>query len=114
MIPRAAALVMTCVLAAAGPRDPFAPPPAPRVDAATPLQRIEVDRVRLVALVYRPVMRALLEDDAGVGYVASPGTAIGPRGGTVVAIERGRLRIREPAAPDDIVLTLRMTTAGGP
>ena len=105
MIRRAAALV-TCALAAASVRDPFAAPPAPRVEAATPLQRLEIDQLRLVALVYQPVARALLEDAAGIGYLAGPGTAIGPRGGTVVAIERGRLRIREPAAGDEIVIAL--------
>ena len=105
MIRRAAAW-LTCALAAASVRDPFAPAPAPHAEAATPLQRLEIDQVRLVALVYRPVARALLEDEARIGYLAGPGTAIGPRGGTVVAIERGRLRIREPAARDEIVLAM--------
>ena len=105
MIGRAAALAMA--LAVVGPRDPFVPPERPRTVAVTPLERIEIDRVRLVALVYQPVERALLEDDAGVGYVAVSGTAIGPRGGRVVGIERGQLRVREPAATEDIVLRLR-------
>jgi hypothetical protein len=110
---RLAAAVVGCWLAAAAAastRDPFAPPALPRVEAATPLQRLEIDRVRLVALVYQPVARALLEDEAGIGYVAAPGTAIGPRGGTVVAIARGALRIREPTAESDIVLELRGTS----
>ncbi len=104
---RRAAILLTCALAVAGLRDPFAPPPPPAVEPTTPLQRLEIDRVRLVALVYRPVARALLEDDHGNGYIAAPGVEIGPRRGTVVAIEPGTLRIREPAASDDVVLTLR-------
>jgi Tfp pilus assembly protein PilP len=106
MIGRAAALSLV-LAAVAGQRDPFVPPEGPRTMGVTPLERMEIDRVRLVALVYQPVARALLEDDAGIGYVAVTGTPIGPRGGRVVGIERGTLRIREPAAAEDIVLTLR-------
>jgi hypothetical protein len=112
---RGAAAFASCglaVAAAASLRDPFAPPPVPHVEGATPLQQLEIDRVRLVALVYEPVARALLEDEAGIGYVAGVGTPIGPRGGTVVRIARGKLRIREPAAPGEVVLELRATAEG--
>lgn len=111
MIVRVPAVMMTLALAVAR-RDPFVPPEPPAVVATTPLQRLEIDHLRLVALVYQPVARALLEDDAGIGYVAATGTAIGPRGGRVVGIERGKLRIREPAAPEEIILTLRKAAEG--
>ena len=100
------------VKAAASLRDPFVPPPAPHVEGVTPLQQVQLDRVRLVALVYEPVQRALLEDDSGVEYIAGIGTPVGPRGGTVVGIARGKLRIREPAATDEVVLELRGATEG--
>jgi Tfp pilus assembly protein PilP len=114
MIGRATALSMTLAAAVVGQRDPFLPPEPPRSVALTPLERIEIGRVRLVALVYQPVERALLEDDAGVGYVAVTGTAIGARGGRVSGIERGRLRIREPASPEEIVLTLHEPAGSRP
>jgi Tfp pilus assembly protein PilP len=98
----ASALVAIVV---AAPRDPFVPPSSPR-PAATPLERLPLDQLRLVALVYRPVARALLEDAEGIGYVAAPGTRIGPAGATVVGIEPGRLRIREPASREETVLKL--------
>ncbi len=114
MIP-AGIVAVACGLAvaAAEVRDPFSPPPTPpRADGATPLQRLDIDRLRLVALVYTPAVRALLEDEAGIGHVAVVGTPIGPRGGTVVGIEPGTLRIHEPGA-GEIVLELRAGAGGG-
>lgn len=114
MIPRISswALVLTvCVVgvaAVAETRDPFAPPAALPRAAGTPLERVDIDQIRLVALVDDgSVPRALVEDAAGIGYVVRVGTPVGPRGGVVVAIEPGSLRIREPDADDDIVLPLR-------
>ena len=109
-----AVLLSMALASVVGTRDPFVPPERPRAAAVTPLERIELDRVRLVALVYQPVARALLEDDAGVGYVATTGTPIGPRGGRVVGIEPGRLRIREPAATEDVILVLREPAGSRP
>jgi Tfp pilus assembly protein PilP len=97
---------MLVTTAAAGPRDPFSPP-APGQAAATALERVDLDQLRLAALaldVRAP--RALLEDAAGIGYIVGVGTPVGRRGGVVIAIERGRLRIREPDGDDDIVLAL--------
>ena len=93
---------------ASEPRDPFAPAAGqPRV-GETPLERVDIDQIRLVAVVHDGrAPRALLEDAGGLGYVVGVGTPVGPRGGVVVAIERGTLRIREPDADDDIVLPLR-------
>lgn len=91
----------------AGTRDPFAPPVAGSLGAdGTPLQRIELSRLRLVAVVSDTrVARALLEDETGLGYIATVGTPVGRRGGVVVGMGRGWLRILEPGegprdAPD--------------
>src|SRR5262249_1407939 len=83
-------------------------PPARRRGAGTPPERVDIDQIRLVALLDDgSVPRALVEDAGGIGYVVRVGTPVGPRGGVVVAVESGRLRIREPDADDDIVLPLR-------
>src|SRR5262245_16270238 len=110
---RYAVLVLCMALAgSAYARDPFAAPPAPP-RAATPLERVELDRLRLVGLVYDPVPGALLEDDTGAVHRAAVGTAVGPRGGEVVAVEPGRLRLREPGG-DDVVLALHDAEALAP
>src|SRR5262249_3441402 len=104
-------LLVVCVLsvaAAAETHDPFAPPAALPRAAGTPLERVDVDQVRLVALGDDgSVPRVLVEDAGGIGYVVRVGTPLGPRGGVVVAVEQGTIRIREPDADDDIVLPLR-------
>jgi len=113
MIPAMLALSvgMAGDVAAAEPRDPFAPAAArPRLE--TPLERVDIDQIRLVAVVHDGhAARALLEDAGGIGYVVGVGTPVGPRGGVVVAVERSALRIHEPDGDDDIVLPLR--TASG-
>ena len=83
---------------AAGRRDPFRPPRASAgaLDATTPLQRYELGQLRLVAVIYDSALRrAVVEDDAGLGYIVKVGTPIGPNGGAVHAIERGRVVVRE-------------------
>lgn len=84
--------------AAAGRRDPFRPPRASAgaLDATTPLQRFELGQLRLVAVIYDTAMpRAVVEDEAGLGYIVKVGTPIGPNGGAVHAIERGRVVVHE-------------------
>lgn len=107
---RLALLLCAGLVASAHARDPFAAP-LPVERPVTPLERVQVDRLRLVGLVYAPSPRALLEDDAGAVHRATVGTPMGPRGGAVAAIEPGRLRVREPGG-DDLVLVLN--AAGGP
>lgn len=92
-------------------RDPFAPPE--RMPAPTPLERIELAELRLVALVYAPAPRALLEDASGAAHLAAVGTALGSRGARVMAIEPGRLRVREPGA-EDVMLELAGDGAPAP
>ena len=84
-----------------GRRDPFRPPRAGTphaVEPPTPLQRYEIGQLRLVAVIYETrEPRAVVEDDQGLGYIVKVGTPIGPNGGQVRAIERGRLTITEEA-----------------
>ena len=87
---------------ATGRRDPFRPP---RVGAAphtgeprTPLQRYEIGQLKLVAIIYETRdPRAVVEDDQKLGYIVKVGTPIGPNGGVVRAIERGRVVVAEQA-----------------
>jgi hypothetical protein len=117
------AALVACLAAggttAAAARDPFAPPAVPFGGEGTPLQRIEVGRLRLVAVVSdTAVLRALLEDETGLGYVVTIGTPVGRRGGVVVGMGRGWLRILEPEdgsgeqRPSGLVLEMS-STAGG-
>jgi Tfp pilus assembly protein PilP len=117
------AALLACLTAggtAAAARDPFAPPAAvPFAEERTPLQRIELGRLRLVAVVSdTPVLRALLEDETGLGYIVTIGTPVGPRGGVVVGMGRGWLRILEPGdgsgeqRPSAVVLEMSRTAGG--
>ncbi len=81
-----------------GRRDPFRPPRAgsARTGEQTPLQRYEIGQLRLVAIIYDTrEPRAVVEDDQGLGYIVKVGTPIGPNGGQVREIERGRVLISE-------------------
>ena len=83
-----------------GKRDPFRPPRSNQTnlagEARTPLQRYDIGQLRLVAVIYEAAApRAVVEDDAGLGYIVRVGTPIGANGGSVKAIERGKLRVEE-------------------
>jgi Pilus assembly protein, PilP len=75
-------------------RDPFRPPrlgagsAAAVGEARTPLERYELGQLRLVAVIYGNTQaRAVLE--------VKRGTRIGPNGGEVAAIDKGRMVVRE-------------------
>jgi type IV pilus assembly protein PilP len=83
-----------------GKRDPFQPPRAraavPVTGERSPLQRYELGQLRLVAVIYdmnNP--RAVVEDEAGLGYIVKVGTQIGVNGGVVRTIDRGRVLVEE-------------------
>ena len=85
---------------ATGRRDPFRPPRANQTnlagEARTPLQRYDLGQLKLVAVIYdaqKPT--AVVEDDAGLGYIVKVGTPIGANGGAVKAIEQGKMRVEE-------------------
>jgi type IV pilus assembly protein PilP len=83
-----------------GRRDPFRPP---RVnssmasgEARTPLQRYEIGQLKLVAVIYQAnEPRAVVEDETGLGYIVRVGTPIGPNGGEVKSIEKGKVHVEE-------------------
>ena len=83
-----------------GRRDPFRPPRVNQQtasgEARTPLQRYDLGQLKLVAVIYDASSpRAVVEDDAGLGYIVRVGTPIGVNGGEVKAIERGKVRVQE-------------------
>jgi Tfp pilus assembly protein PilP len=84
---------------ATGRRDPFRPPRANQTsalgEARTPLQRYDLGQLRLVAIIYDARPTAVVEDDAGLGYIVRVGTPIGANGGAVKAIEQGKVRVVE-------------------
>lgn len=106
-----------------GRRDPFR---APRVGptlaggAASPLQRFDVGQLRLVAVIYETRdPRAVVEDDQGLGYIVRLGTPIGPNGGAVSAIEKGKVVIQEDTVdfygehrPVEVTMELRTADRG--
>ena len=100
-VARAAAPPADVPYDSAGRRDPFRPPRAGGAatrtgEARTPLQRYEIGQLRLVAVIYDTrEPRAVVEDDQGLGYIVKTGTPIGPNGGQVESIERGRMVIEE-------------------
>jgi type IV pilus assembly protein PilP len=83
-----------------GRRDPFRPPQVRAMAAAggdrSPLQRYEIGQLKLVAVIYDTnTPRAVVEDEAGLGYIVRVGTEIGVNGGIVRAIDRGRILVEE-------------------
>jgi len=91
----------------AGKVDPFAPlfrdEPKPKDKEPvfvpkTPLQKMDLDQFKLVAILRSRKMgpRAMVEDTTGKGFVVQPGTYIGNKGGQVVRIEEDRLVVKEP------------------
>jgi type IV pilus assembly protein PilP len=83
-----------------GRRDPFRPPRVNQQtlagEARTPLQRYDLGQLRLVAVIYNAANpTAVVEDDAGLGYIVRVGTPIGANGGSIKAIEQGKVRVQE-------------------
>lgn len=83
-----------------GRRDPFRPPRVNQQtlagEARTPLQRYDLGQLRLVAIIYNSANpTAVVEDDAGLGYIVRVGTPIGANGGAIKSIEQGKVRVQE-------------------
>ncbi|MFI5042000.1 MAG: pilus assembly protein PilP [Acidimicrobiales bacterium] len=107
-----------------GRRDPFRPPrvstSTPNGEVRTPLQRYELGQLKLVAVIYDTNdPRAVVEDDEGLGYIVKLGTPIGPHGGEVHGIERGRLLVNEESVdyygehhPSEVVMELKASERG--
>ncbi|MBF0530707.1 MAG: pilus assembly protein PilP [Deltaproteobacteria bacterium] len=92
-----------------GIADPFRPIPAvmaakaaetkePPVEELTPLQKMELSQVKLVAVVTSSTggpTRALVEDSTGMGYIVQLGTPIGRRNGKISGIFTDRVEVQE-------------------
>ena len=62
----------------------------------TPLEKLELSQVKLVAVVEMPDrIIAMVEEATGKGYEVAIGTYIGPNGGRVTAISREGIKIEE-------------------
>lgn len=62
----------------------------------TPLERIDLGQLRLVAIVAAPSgNRAMVEESSGKGYVLREGTFIGLNSGRVVEIQADKVLIEE-------------------
>lgn len=86
-----------------GRRDPFRPftlnaraSPARKRDHLSPLERFELNQLKLVGVIADARnSNALIEDTSGLGYVVKVGTPIGSSDGKVVAIKREGIVIEE-------------------
>jgi type IV pilus assembly protein PilP len=85
-------------------KEKAATPPAKKVEAAkkereglgTPLERLDLDELKLVAVVWDiPKPRAMVEDKGGKGYILSVGTRIGKNQGQVSKITPEGVVVRE-------------------
>ena len=82
-------------------RDPFRPfaiNVRPQVQhlQVTPLQRYELGQLTVSGTIWEVTPpRAMLQDSAGMGYIVTLGTPIGPNGGLVTAIEPERVIVEE-------------------
>lgn len=86
----------------AGKRDPFRPihlirePNPEKTEPLTPLQRYELGQLRLVGIVHQLMPpRAMVEDSAGLGFILTPGTPVGPNGGIVTEIRPREVVVEE-------------------
>ena len=62
----------------------------------TPLERIELNQLKLVAIVLaQSGNRAMVEESSGKGYIIAKGTYIGTNAGKVVKIERHKVIVAE-------------------
>lgn len=62
----------------------------------TPLQRYQLGQLTVVGTIWNAnPPRALLQDSAGMGYIVTLGTPIGPDGGVVAAIAPDRITVEE-------------------
>jgi type IV pilus assembly protein PilP len=89
--------------AGSGVRDPFRPftldlqPKKVAEDAfLTPLQRYDLQQLTVVGvLLDLEPPRAMVQDDAGMGYIVTPGTLIGRQSGVVTDVQPRRVIVEE-------------------
>jgi Tfp pilus assembly protein PilP len=85
-----------------GGRDPFQPMTLrtkanrPTRENLSPLERLELSQLKLVGIVWDTQdPRAMVEDNAGLGYVIKIGTPIGSHDGKVKAIHQAEVVVEE-------------------
>jgi type IV pilus assembly protein PilP len=83
-----------------GKRDPFRPfnltSKSDNDQNKTPLERYDLGQLKVTAiLTFGEEPRAVIENNAGVGFSASKGTKIGPNGGEIIEILQDRIVILE-------------------
>jgi type IV pilus assembly protein PilP len=67
---------------------------------ATPLERIDLDKLKLVAVVWNiPEPKAMVEDSTGKGYILTKGTPIGKHRGQVSRIHATGVVVTEKYEP---------------
>ena len=82
-------------------RDPFRPfnldiQPKRHEPPKTPLEQYELGSLTLVAVIWNVSdPKAMVEDDAGLGYTVGVGTPIGRNGGVITKIEPNSITIEE-------------------
>ena len=83
-------------------RDPFRPMtlgakgPTRRRENLSPLERFDLSQLKLVGIVWDiKEPRALVEDNAGLGYVVGIGTPIGNHDGQIKAIRHNQIVVEE-------------------
>jgi type IV pilus assembly protein PilP len=72
---------------------------------ATPLERIDLDKLKLVAVVWNiPEPKAMVEDSTGKGYILTKGTPIGKNRGKVSQIHAAGVVVteRQEASPGNM------------
>jgi Tfp pilus assembly protein PilP len=86
----------------AGRRDPFRPltlrakAPTRARENLSPLERYELGQLKLVAVIWDvKEPRAMVEDAAGLGYIVTRGTLIGPNEGKVKEIKPAEVVVEE-------------------
>jgi len=85
-----------------GKRDPFRPlslktkPVQRSREALSPLERYDLGQLKLVGIVWDvEEPRAMVEDDAGLGYTIKVGTPIGPNEGKIKSIQPTEVVVEE-------------------
>jgi Tfp pilus assembly protein PilP len=82
-------------------RDPFEPfvelnPPRGKKELS-PLERYELSQLKLIGIIGSDAQgyRALVEDDAGAGFILTEGTLVGSKGSAIKEIRRDKVIIME-------------------
>jgi len=66
------------------------------LEAATPLERVDLGQLKLVAVIWNiSDPKGMVEDDAGKGYILSIGTLIGKNRGQVTQINSSGVQVTE-------------------